>query len=282
MDTAQSAPACPNCGAAASGRYCARCGEELRRATSGPLRDLVARARDARAGLAPSSLRTFVALIRSPGLLTCEYLAGRRRRYLRPLQLFLLCNVVYFFLQPRFGMDMLSTPLRTHMSLLPYSGLAAGMVSDAVARRGGEWTTYSLVFDTTLDHLSRSLVIVLGPMGAAAVGLVQWRRLPARAPFVFALHFYAFALLVSPPLFALIILVLHHALGGVLSRDNLGEVLQLAPILVWAVYLYLALRRVYGQRRGLSAIKAMVLLAATLAILQIYRFILFLVTFYSV
>jgi len=45
-------------------------------------------------------VRTFVTLVAHPGLLTREYVCGRRRRYLRPLQVFLMCNALFFFVQP--------------------------------------------------------------------------------------------------------------------------------------------------------------------------------------
>jgi hypothetical protein len=76
-------------------RYCPMCGERrLRRDEFGVLRVL---------GELPATLlsldtrvvRTLDVLGR-PGLLTTETLRGRRSRYLSPLQLFLLANVLFF------------------------------------------------------------------------------------------------------------------------------------------------------------------------------------------
>jgi hypothetical protein len=87
--------ACANCGAAVDGAFCARCGQET--AIELPtarqfLRDAAGRyvALDGRLW------RTIAVLCARPGVLTREYLAGRRRRYVRPGRLFLVLSVALF------------------------------------------------------------------------------------------------------------------------------------------------------------------------------------------
>ena len=86
---------CANCGAPVDGAFCARCGQET--AIELPtarqfLRDAAGRyvALDGRLW------RTLAALCARPGLLTREYLAGRRRRYVRPGRLFLVLSLALF------------------------------------------------------------------------------------------------------------------------------------------------------------------------------------------
>lgn len=91
------APTCRNCGARASGHYCANCGQETRVAlpTFGTfMREAAGRyvALDGR------MWRTLWGLVARPGLLTREYLQGRRRRYIRPARLFLVLYLLLFAL----------------------------------------------------------------------------------------------------------------------------------------------------------------------------------------
>lgn len=88
---------CRNCGAALGGQYCAACGQrsrvrlislwELLKEAVGNITDL-----DSRIWL------TLRPLLYRPGLLTREYLAGRRARYIPPFRLYLILSVVFFVL----------------------------------------------------------------------------------------------------------------------------------------------------------------------------------------
>lgn len=93
--TGGSSPRCPNCDAEATGNYCASCGQETTVAlpTAGRfLREAAGRyvAFDGRLW------RSLHALLLRPGFLTREYLAGRRRRYVRPARLFVVLSIVVF------------------------------------------------------------------------------------------------------------------------------------------------------------------------------------------
>jgi len=87
--------ACRNCGTDAPGAFCPACGQEttLRLPSAGQfMRDVAGRyvAFDGR------MWRTLVPLLCRPGVLTREYLAGRRRRYIRPARLVLVLALVMF------------------------------------------------------------------------------------------------------------------------------------------------------------------------------------------
>jgi hypothetical protein len=52
--------------------------------------------------LAPTgkSVPTFRSLVTRPGLLASNFLAGRRKSQMGPVHLFVVCNVIYFLIQP--------------------------------------------------------------------------------------------------------------------------------------------------------------------------------------
>jgi hypothetical protein len=86
---------CRNCGAPVDGAYCATCGQEtaLRLPT---LREFVREAAGRYVALDGRFWRTVFALLVRPGFLTREYLAGRRRRYIRPGRLYLFATLIFF------------------------------------------------------------------------------------------------------------------------------------------------------------------------------------------
>src|SRR6478672_4166247 len=86
---------CRNCGAPVDGAYCAACGQEtaLRLPT---LREFVREAAGRYVAFDGRFWRTVFALLTRPGFLTREYLAGRRRRYIRPARLYLFATLIFF------------------------------------------------------------------------------------------------------------------------------------------------------------------------------------------
>ncbi|HEY3113447.1 MAG TPA: DUF3667 domain-containing protein [Gemmatimonadaceae bacterium] len=86
---------CLNCGAALSGPFCASCGQ--RDIPPYPsVRELAVDAVSEFSGWDGRLATTLRALIRQPGILTHEFLEGRRARYISPLRLYLTASLVYF------------------------------------------------------------------------------------------------------------------------------------------------------------------------------------------
>lgn len=102
-------PRCLNCSAALTGAFCSACGQ--RDVPSYPsLRELAVDAVAEFSGWDGRLASTFRALLQHPGLLTHEFLEGRRVRYISPLRLYLVASLVYFLvaasapnLRPRGG-----------------------------------------------------------------------------------------------------------------------------------------------------------------------------------
>jgi hypothetical protein len=89
--------ACANCDATVSGHYCAHCGQKAEHAVHSLWHFLSEVAEDLTH--ADSRLwQTLKALLFKPGFLTCEFLAGRRARYMPPFRLYLVTSVLFFLI----------------------------------------------------------------------------------------------------------------------------------------------------------------------------------------
>lgn len=88
---------CLNCGAPLNGPFCAQCGQ--RDIPPYPtVRELATDALSEFSGWDGRLLNTVRSLVARPGVLTHEFLEGRRARYISPLRLYLSASVVYFLL----------------------------------------------------------------------------------------------------------------------------------------------------------------------------------------
>jgi len=96
---------CLNCGAPAPGKYCSECGQETAREarTVAQYLDGLTIQYATRQG---QLWQTLSKLFFAPGALTVDYIAGRRARYLRPLQLYLIVSLIVFGSVQFFGLNL--------------------------------------------------------------------------------------------------------------------------------------------------------------------------------
>lgn len=88
-------PHCLNCDAVLNGQYCGRCGQRARSRLISVwelLKDALGDLLDADSRL----WQTLLQLAFRPGRLTCEYLRGRRARYMPPFRTYLVLSLVFF------------------------------------------------------------------------------------------------------------------------------------------------------------------------------------------
>jgi hypothetical protein len=89
---------CANCGARLTGKYCSGCGQ---RHHDHPVHDFWHFFSEALEDLTHADSRlwqTLTSLLFRPGLLTREFLDGRRARYLPPVRLYLVVSVIFFII----------------------------------------------------------------------------------------------------------------------------------------------------------------------------------------
>lgn len=280
------AVACPTCGADAMRRYCAECGERRVDEEDLSLRRFLGDVLHAVTNLDSSVLRSLAALVRRPGLLTAEHLAGRRRPYVGPLRLFLLCNILFFLLNAVLPMNVFSTRLGDQLRHHPYSGFLVGLPAvdgmsfGQLMQAPEAYRAYERRFAAVTTTQAKTLVILMVPLFAllsySAFG--RARRYYVEH-LVFSLHLYAFVLLLTmaagvglrPVLRAL-------APGGEVPWEVVDTGMGLFMIAVMVPYLAVAARRAFGLGWWRAALGAVVLIPGFLAVLYAYRFILFFTT----
>jgi len=267
MVTDQSAPGdnklCPNCSAALDGPYCASCGQRQVDLDQ-PFRELAAEAMESFLSFDARILQTLWPLIRRPGLLTVEFMEGRRVRYVHPFKLYFAFSVLLFLGLAMSGYSVIQigesedvvTGVRVELSEEEgaeetaepseepsFLGRVLGPVGELAEN---DPDRLNRIFT---DRLAKS-VILLVPVFALLL-MVLYHRRRYVAHLVFSLHLHSFAFL------ALVVgLVIDLAVRAPeQSRPGNG-----LAVLVIAIYSFLALRRVYGQGRFVTVIKMVVLL----------------------
>lgn len=238
---------CQECGTPLAGEYCHHCGEKLPDAHDLTMKHFLHHGLHELTHFDSKIFRTLRALIFRPGLLTVEYLAGRRKRYVLPLRLFLVIFALNLFLYTRPGVALYDV----HFIV---SSSAQGKVLESKLERfaAKKQITKEALFDQINEHWQHNVSLFqLGDVFFFAVWLavLNWRRYFVEH-LIFALHMLSFTLLFGSVLW---LYYLHYGF-----RQNF--VLIAFSFAVQLFYLWRAVPRMYGGAGWNALLKSFVLL----------------------
>lgn len=281
---------CANCGGVVEAHFCPHCGEKVLTDKDYSILHLIREGTEQLFDFDFKFLNTIGRLLTNPGLLTSEYWAGRRIRYTKPLQLLLLINIFYFFCS--YVSSLLGNNIRVMFPTLEditYDRVFAHMASEAVKTKIALMhipaAVYYESFNTHLEQLAKSLVILLVPLLALFLQVFYWR-----SKRFFVEHLISAAHLVS--FYVLFWSLFMLLLGGLTATFShlfqtgqsfqrvLFPILRYLPAPVIGVYIFFALKRVYEESLLVTFVKsALFIFFVIQAITNIYDFILFWVAY---
>ena len=264
---------CPNCAALLHGPYCSDCGQRRPRPGDNSTLGVLGDAFKAIFSVDGKTLRTLRGLLFQPGRLTLDHYNYRRARYLKPIQIFLLVNVIFVLIG--IGTGLLDFELGRYLKQGPPSpALARRLVAQQVVEKGVSFEDYATAFDHNEDLLRKSLIFLLVPLFALVLWALSYRgRRYYAEHLVFSMHFFSF--------FWLFITFTGWPIGFLVERAGVFSDLVLEPLfgLAMLIYLYLMLRTVYAQGRLITLVKSCVCVAAVMVLLDFYRILLFFGTY---
>lgn len=252
---------CANCGASVREKYCGQCGQknfDVRQSTWRFFKEIG----EDWLHVDSKLIRTLASLVLHPGELTEQYLAGRRKRFIKPFKVYVIASVAFFS-----SAALHSSPTNVHVNDgHAHAGITIGTAPGS--RKPGEPGRRSSLekkIDTLVEQdplAVRRLVqtalfqdtpramFLLVPLFALLLKLlyVRTRRFYVEH-FIFALHVHAFAF------------------GGFfLATFNDSAEVLLAVLGVVMLYAYAAMRRIYRQAGWLTALKAATVMSVYLMV----------------
>ena len=256
--------ACANCGERLAGDYCHRCGEKRPEARDLSVRHFVAEAAQELTSVEHSKLlHTVVALLFKPGHLTLEYFAGRRSRYLKPLNLCLGVFALTLFVYSasntvstfNFGMI-----VESEKEMLAANGSGQKPLYERVVERVAERRrlTREAAVETINDRWGRNFSlfqvpeIVLFSLLLAVVYFFSRRYLVEHV--VFSLHFLAFTSLTTVAMWPV-----YYVVG--IRPTMLNMLFAAAKFILDIVYLFFAVRAFYREPPLKALLRAPLLFA---------------------
>ena len=237
---------CPECGIALLGKHCHECGGKPPNPHDLTIKHFLHEGLHEFTHLDSKIFRTLRMLILSPGTLSVEYLAGRKRRYVLPLRIFILAFAVNFFLYTRPGVALYDVHFLIASS-------AQGAAVETVLERAAQKRHMSkeAAFDRINEHWQHNASLFqLGDVFFFAFGLALInRRRYFGEHLVFSLHTVSFTLLYGA------VTWLYYLRYGFKQNWQL----VLITLAVFAAYLWRAIPKMYGTRGWKALAKASLL-----------------------
>ncbi|KAA9339131.1 DUF3667 domain-containing protein [Hymenobacter busanensis] len=274
---------CVTCHTPLQGTFCHACGEKRLDHHDYSLAHFLEHAVDTSTHFDFKVVKGAWDLLRHPGRMTADVLAGRRVPWPKPLQLFLVVNVVFVFAAHRLKLQIFNTPWRYHVDNW-YGNWAAERMRGLAERRGTTVEQLAEQFNASANVLSKTLIFAFIPLLAVLLTALFWRR---RRYFlehvVTATHLISQILLVElvmiPPGTLLIWLInrfASHPLGFG-NRDLVATSIITLSIAVWSAAL---LRRTYGSGKLAAAARGLAVgIGFFWLLINVYRLLLFVVTY---
>ena len=273
---------CKSCGHVFTGVYCNLCGEKVIEPKDRSLRTFFSNILIAITFADNRFVRTLWLTIKNPGFLSREYADGRRVNYLRPLQLFFILNLVYFLFPV---LQLFNSSLRTQMYYLFHSNMVRNLVVNRLVMENMSLEGFTLMYDDKTTGLAKLLMVVFVLLSSLPLSLIFMKKNRYFTDHVtLSVELACYNIFVNAILLSGILWVLNNALRW--SGSGLGDYLNDTTFTVIFVstnlyFIYRAARTFYGQKGKRLIVKSALAILGLFLALEIYRLILFFVTFWS-
>jgi hypothetical protein len=270
--TAHTDTICPSCGQEIIEKFCSRCGEKKRGAHHFTLKHFGEESIEGITHFDGKFFGTIKRLFFSPGALTRHFEQGRNVPFMKPLQLFIVSNLLFFILVGQSNIFAIS--LGSYLGSDNYKKYGTVNAFNKEVSPQVPFGQVSAVFNEKLTAQSKSYILLFIPVFALACALVFLNRKRFfTLHLVFATHFFSFLLLYFTLFHFLFVLPNRYVIKmSTADFDVFAVAINLA---VFIVYFTLAARRFY-QIRWYGALLASVVMAYLFLLsLQAYRLFLF-------
>jgi hypothetical protein len=282
-DELQSAHTCKSCGHQFVGVYCNFCGEKVITPKDRSFRTFLSNILVAVTFVDNKFIKTLWLTIKNPGFLSKEYADGRRVKYIRPLQMFFILNLIYFLFPI---LQLFNSSLRTQMYYLFHSEMVRNMVVKRVASEALSLDGFSLMYDGKSTGFAKLLIVIFVVLASLPLSLIFRKKNRYFTDHVtLSVELACFNMFVNAIFLGSILFVLSKIFRwtGSSMGDYLNDTTFTFIFVITNFYfIYRASRTFYGQKGKRLIVKSILGILGLFLALELYRLLLFFVTFYAV
>ncbi|MCZ4408357.1 DUF3667 domain-containing protein [Cryomorphaceae bacterium 1068] len=269
---------CLNCGASIEGNFCSNCGQSMRDNSDRSVGRLFGEFFSSIFFLDNRLLISLWYSFAKPGQMTVEFLAGKRKKFISPISLFLLFNLVYFLVNP---LSDYSLSLYDQIYSQPYSEWTKEWAIAKIQNEGLDGNTYAVSYQKMSDTISKSILIINVPLVAFFVYLVAFKkRRFYYDSLIFTFHFFSLFL------FSLVLLDWVYDLFDLFPEDVSTFLYSVLPstffiLVIPLIYATLSIKRFMAIRWYWSIPAGFGVMLSILLVNLFYRFIIYGLTLWA-
>jgi hypothetical protein len=284
MDTQAPEHTCKSCGNIFTGVYCNQCGEKVIEPKDRSLKSFLSNILIAITFADNRFVKTLWLIIKNPGFLSKEYADGRRVKYLRPLQLFFILNLIYFLFPL---LQLFNSSLRTQMYFLFHSSWVRPLVLNKITGAGLSMEGYELMYNAKSTSLAKLLVVLYVLLATLPLSLIYLKKKNRYFTdhATLSVELACFNLFVNAILLSAVLWLVNSLfkITNLPWQGYLNENMLTGFFVATNLYfVYRASATFYGQKGIRLWMKSVLVILGLFLALEAYRLVLFFVTFWSV
>lgn len=273
---------CKSCGHTFVGLYCNLCGEKVIEPKDRQFKTAFTSVMIATSIVDNKFIRNMRLVLGNPGFLSREYVDGRRVRYMRPLQMFFILNLIYFLFPV---LQMFNSSYYTQTHVLPHSRFARELIAAKIKAEHMTPLGFELLYNDKTNRMAKLMMVVFVFLASLPLSLIFARRNRFFSDHLaLSIELSSFNLAVNAILLSLLLWLIHHVLhwshaGGSGYLNDLT--LTIIFVLTNLYFLFRAARTFYQQKGKRLMIKACLGIVGLFLALEAYRFVLLLITLWT-
>ncbi len=261
---------CKSCGNQFTGFYCNLCGEKVIVPQDRSFRAFLGSILIALTLADSKFLRTLWLMVKNPGFISKQFAEGRRVKYLKPLSVFFVLNLIYFLVP---SIQLFNASLRTQLNSF-HGKLAVQPVANKMTELGfSDVNSFSLIYDQKTTGLAKMLVILFAILASLPLNLLYRSRNRYFTDHVgLSVELVCFNLFLNALFLSLIVRL--SGLGA-----HLDELILTGIFVSTNLYFLIRSGRIFYEEKGFKLIaKSLFMILVLKVTLEVYRTILFYVT----
>lgn len=264
---------CKSCGNIFEGNFCNHCGERVRVAADRTFRSFLNDLVQAMTLADNKFVRSLWLILSKPGFLSREIADGRTVRYLNPVSVFFVLNLVYFL----FPIVQLFSASLTTQLLAPLGFLLRNPIAHKMASLHLNLQSFELVYNMKTVTLAKLLVMVFVVFASLPLNVLYRKRNRFFTDhFGYAVELACFNLFVNAILVSIVTAI--FPIGRHID-ENIVTGLFIATNLY---FLIRSSNTFYYERGWRLVVKSALMILFLKVALELYRIVLFFVTLWSI
>ena len=261
---------CKNCNTKFEGNFCNSCGEKVVKEGDFALMKLSSQALDSITHLDSKLFKTLKLLLFYPGKLSTQFTEGIRVPYMKPFQIFIISNIIFFIIYS--NEDLFRNPSFNFFQE-NFDGLKILNKVRAISEKTGlSLNEIAKLYDSASINLAKGLLVFLIPIIAIIGKLINYKqKIEFGKHLIFATHFFTFLLTI----FVLSSLFL------TLTPESYRRLLLIPIGILILIYYSIGLKNFYKNSYTMAFIKGIFGISLIFISINFYKTIISLLALYS-